>query len=167
MWPCGIRRCRADPCWHSASATPTMPEDRFTISPDEQFGAIRLSESLGHSIGAIFHSHPHSDAYPSELDIGGGADPELAAFHRWPCRQASVRCSGHIGSMAAKWLRFRSPSSNRLADMARSEHNREAYRVLFGYVGGGVQTLAALLVLMSFPVIPLWLFVGLVVFLAA
>jgi len=50
--------------------------DRFTISPDEQFGAIRLSESLGHSIGAVFHSHPHSDAYPSELDIGGGADPD-------------------------------------------------------------------------------------------
>jgi len=50
--------------------------------------------------------------------------------------------------------------------MARSEHNREAYRVLFGYVGGGVQMLAALLILMSFPVIPLWLFVGLMVFLA-
>ena len=50
--------------------------------------------------------------------------------------------------------------------MARSEHNREAYRVLFGYVGAGVQILAALLILMSFPVIPLWLFVGLVVFLA-
>jgi len=69
--------------------------------------------------------------------------------------------------MAAKCQRFRSPSSNRLADMARSEHNREAYRVLFGYVGGGVQILAALLLLMSFPVIPLWLFVGLMVFLAA
>jgi len=54
--------------------------DRFTISPDEQFGAIRLSESLGHSIGAVFHSHPHSDAYPSELDIGGGADPDWLHF---------------------------------------------------------------------------------------
>lgn len=38
--------------------------------------------------------------------------------------------------------------------------------MLFGYVGGGVQMLAALLILMSFPVIPLWLFVGLVVFVA-
>ena len=37
---------------------------------------------------------------------------------------------------------------------------------MFGYVGAGVQILAALLILMSFPVIPLWLFVGLVVFLA-
>ena len=54
--------------------------DRFTISPDEQFGAIRLSESLGHSIGAVFHSHPHSDAYPSETDIRGGADPDWLHF---------------------------------------------------------------------------------------
>ena len=48
--------------------------------------------------------------------------------------------------------------------MARSEHNREAYRLLFGYVGAGVQFLSALLILMSFSVVPMWLFVGLVVF---
>jgi hypothetical protein len=48
--------------------------------------------------------------------------------------------------------------------MARSEHNREAYRLLFGYVGAGLQALAAILVLMSFPVVPLWLFSGLLVF---
>jgi hypothetical protein len=48
--------------------------------------------------------------------------------------------------------------------MARSEHNREAYRLLFGYVGAGLQALAALLVLVSFPVIPMWLFIGLLVF---
>lgn len=48
--------------------------------------------------------------------------------------------------------------------MARSEHNREAYRLLFGYVGGGIQALAGLLVLVSFPVVPLWLFFGLSIF---
>ncbi|MEE8485204.1 MAG: hypothetical protein V3S38_01430 [Acidimicrobiia bacterium] len=48
--------------------------------------------------------------------------------------------------------------------MARSEHNREAYRLLFGYVGAGLQALAALLVLVSFPVAPLWLVVGLLGF---
>lgn len=45
--------------------------------------------------------------------------------------------------------------------MARSEHNREAYRLLFGYVGAGLQVLAAILVLMSFPVMPMWMFLGL------
>jgi hypothetical protein len=41
--------------------------------------------------------------------------------------------------------------------MARSEHNREAYRTLFGYVGAGLQTFAALMILVSFPIAPLWL----------
>jgi hypothetical protein len=50
--------------------------------------------------------------------------------------------------------------------MARSEHNREAYRLLFGYVGAGLQALAALLVLMSFSVVPTWLFAGLLFFVA-
>ncbi len=48
--------------------------------------------------------------------------------------------------------------------MARSEHNREAYRLLFGYVGGGLQALAALLVVVSFPIAPTWLVAGLLVF---
>ncbi len=45
--------------------------------------------------------------------------------------------------------------------MARSEHNREAYRLLFGYVGAGLQVLAAILVLMSLPIMPIWMFWGL------
>ncbi len=50
--------------------------------------------------------------------------------------------------------------------MARSEHNREAYRLLFGYVGAGLQALATLLVLVSFPISPVWLVVGLLVVVA-
>ena len=47
--------------------------------------------------------------------------------------------------------------------MARSEHNREAYRLLFGYVGAGLQAFALLMVLVSFPIAPTWLVVGLAV----
>lgn len=54
--------------------------DRFTIAPDEQFGAMRFSERLGHRIGAVFHSHTRSEAIPSEFDIQGGADPEWIHF---------------------------------------------------------------------------------------
>ncbi len=50
--------------------------------------------------------------------------------------------------------------------MARSEHNRDAYRLLFGYVGGGLQALAGVLVLFSFPVAPLWLSSALLAFVA-
>ena len=38
--------------------------------------------------------------------------------------------------------------------MARSEHNREAYKVLFGYVGAGIQTFAGLMIVVSIPVAP-------------
>lgn len=38
--------------------------------------------------------------------------------------------------------------------MARSEHNREAYRSLFGYVGAGLQAFAVLMILASLPVAP-------------
>lgn len=54
--------------------------DRFTIAPAEHFGAMRLSEAHGLTIGAVFHSHPRSDAYPSSEDISGGADPEWLHF---------------------------------------------------------------------------------------
>ena len=38
--------------------------------------------------------------------------------------------------------------------MARSEHNREAYRALFGYVGAALQAFALLMIVASFPVAP-------------
>ncbi len=38
--------------------------------------------------------------------------------------------------------------------MARSEHNREAYRQLFGFVGGGLQAFAVLMIVVSFPIAP-------------
>lgn len=47
--------------------------------------------------------------------------------------------------------------------MARSEHNREAYRALFGYVGAGLQFFALLMILISFPVAPAGVIVALLV----
>ena len=38
--------------------------------------------------------------------------------------------------------------------MARSEHNREAYKLLFGYVGVGIQVFAGLMIVVSIPVAP-------------
>lgn len=45
--------------------------------------------------------------------------------------------------------------------MARSEHNREAYKALFGYVGAGIQAFAGLMIVVSIPVTPTWVIVGL------
>ncbi len=47
--------------------------------------------------------------------------------------------------------------------MARSEHTREAYRSLFGYVGGGLQAFAALMIIISFPIAPYAVVVALLV----
>ena len=47
--------------------------------------------------------------------------------------------------------------------MARSEHNREAYRLLFGYVGAGLQAFALLMIVISFPIAPTWVVVSLLV----
>ncbi len=54
--------------------------DRFTIAPDEYFGANRLAERRGLTVGAVFHSHPTSDAYPSQTDVDGGGDPDWLHF---------------------------------------------------------------------------------------
>ena len=51
--------------------------------------------------------------------------------------------------------------------MARSEHNREAYRLLFGYVGAGLQVFALLMILISFPIAPTGVVVALLVALIA
>ncbi|MDA2978962.1 MAG: M67 family metallopeptidase [Actinomycetota bacterium] len=55
-------------------------EHRFTIGPEEHHGAMRFAESLGLSIGAVFHSHVKSEAVPSASDLSGGADPDWIHF---------------------------------------------------------------------------------------
>jgi proteasome lid subunit RPN8/RPN11 len=52
-------------------------EFAYTVEPGEHFGAIRHAEARGWEIGGAFHSHPHSEAYPSATDI------ELAVSPHW------------------------------------------------------------------------------------
>jgi proteasome lid subunit RPN8/RPN11 len=52
-------------------------ESAYTVEPTEHFGALRHAESRGWEIRGAFHSHPHSDAYPSATDI------ELAVSPNW------------------------------------------------------------------------------------
>lgn len=51
--------------------------------------------------------------------------------------------------------------------MARSEHNREAYRALFGYVGAALQVFALLMIVISFPIAPTAVILGLLLALVA
>ncbi len=49
---------------------------RFTVSPEEHFGAIHHAEAQGWTIAGSFHSHPDSAAFPSARDVAGALDPE-------------------------------------------------------------------------------------------
>ena len=40
----------------------------FTISPDKEFEIEQIAKETNMEIVCIFHSHPESDAYPSETD---------------------------------------------------------------------------------------------------
>ena len=65
--------------------------DRFTVAPAEQFGSIRLAEAHGLTIGAVFHSHPTTEAYPSAEDIAGGCRSRVAPLHCGTrCRAATA-----------------------------------------------------------------------------
>lgn len=66
-------------------------ERRFTIDPNEHHGVVRFCEARGWTIGAVFHSHPRSEAYPSDTDLTGGADPDWLHFIVGPINDARGR----------------------------------------------------------------------------
>ena len=49
---------------------------RFTITPEEHFGALRHAEARGWRIGGVFHSHPAGGAVPSPVDLAQPHDPD-------------------------------------------------------------------------------------------
>jgi len=47
----------------------------YTVDPAEHLRADRDAEALGHSIIGVFHSHTHTEAYPSPTDVAQAPDP--------------------------------------------------------------------------------------------
>ncbi len=47
----------------------------YTVDPREHLQADRDAESRGHQIIGVFHSHTHTDAYPSPTDVAQAPDP--------------------------------------------------------------------------------------------
>jgi proteasome lid subunit RPN8/RPN11 len=48
----------------------------YTVDPGDHLRADRDAESRGMEIIGVFHSHTHTDAYPSPTDIAQAPDPE-------------------------------------------------------------------------------------------
>jgi proteasome lid subunit RPN8/RPN11 len=47
----------------------------YTVDPKDHLRADRDAESRGHSIIGVFHSHTHTEAYPSPTDVAQAPDP--------------------------------------------------------------------------------------------
>ncbi|HZD64712.1 MAG TPA: M67 family metallopeptidase [Acidimicrobiales bacterium] len=47
----------------------------YTVDPRDHLRADRDAEASGLQIVGVFHSHTHTDAYPSPTDVGQAPDP--------------------------------------------------------------------------------------------
>ncbi len=54
--------------------------NEYSISPDELIGAFRRMRELGLTHLGIYHSHPHSENFPSRRDIDLAYYPSCAYF---------------------------------------------------------------------------------------
>lgn len=53
-------------------------EEHYSLLPEEQFAAVRQMRAGGMKLRAIYHSHPSTEARPSEEDIRLAYDPEIS-----------------------------------------------------------------------------------------
>jgi proteasome lid subunit RPN8/RPN11 len=47
----------------------------YTVDPRDMLGAMRSAEARGDEIIGVWHSHTHTDAYPSPTDVRQSVDP--------------------------------------------------------------------------------------------
>jgi len=60
----------ARPCRNADASART-----YTVDPRDMLAAGRLAEELGDEIVGVWHSHTHTDAYPSPTDVRQAVDP--------------------------------------------------------------------------------------------
>jgi [CysO sulfur-carrier protein]-S-L-cysteine hydrolase len=63
----------ASACYPTANAAASARV--YTVEPRDFLRADRDAEAHGNEIVAVFHSHTHTDAYPSPTDIAQAPDP--------------------------------------------------------------------------------------------
>jgi [CysO sulfur-carrier protein]-S-L-cysteine hydrolase len=60
----------ARPCRNSDASAVT-----YTVDPRDMLAAMRAAEARGDEIMGVWHSHTHTDPYPSPTDVRQAADP--------------------------------------------------------------------------------------------
>jgi proteasome lid subunit RPN8/RPN11 len=69
----GDPQARATTCYPTTNAAASARV--YTVEPREFLRADRDAESKGLEIVGVFHSHTHTDAYPSPTDVAQAPDP--------------------------------------------------------------------------------------------
>ncbi len=64
---------RADICYPARNAAASAK--LYTVEPRDILHADRDAEARGMEIIGVFHSHTHTDAYPSPTDVAQAPDP--------------------------------------------------------------------------------------------
>jgi proteasome lid subunit RPN8/RPN11 len=62
---------------YPVSNSHSQPECKFTFNPVEQIAAFKTLRAKGEELFALYHSHPHSTAYPSSTDLALVSYPEV------------------------------------------------------------------------------------------
>jgi proteasome lid subunit RPN8/RPN11 len=60
----------ARPCRNADASAVT-----YTVDPRDMLAAMRAAEAHGDEIVGVWHSHTHTDAYPSPTDVRQAVDP--------------------------------------------------------------------------------------------
>lgn len=60
----------ARPCRNAAESAVV-----YTVDPRDMLAAMRAAEAAGTEIVGVWHSHTHTDAYPSPTDVRQAVDP--------------------------------------------------------------------------------------------
>jgi [CysO sulfur-carrier protein]-S-L-cysteine hydrolase len=89
---CGLltgRLSRGEPDGRITDAVPCGNAERsartYTIEPRDMLRVMREAEARGDEIVGVWHSHTHTDAYPSPTDVRLAVDPA------WICAIVSLR----------------------------------------------------------------------------
>jgi len=61
---------QARPCRNADASART-----YTVDPRDMLAAMRAAEAEGDEIVGVWHSHTHTDAYPSPTDVRQAVDP--------------------------------------------------------------------------------------------
>jgi proteasome lid subunit RPN8/RPN11 len=89
---CGLltgRLVGTEPDGRITAAVPCANAERsartYTIEPRDMLRVMREAEARGDDIVGVWHSHTHTDAYPSPTDVRLAVDPS------WICAIVSLR----------------------------------------------------------------------------